>query len=137
MFNAAVIINPAGKVLLKHRKLNELFIGHEHYAQGDRLNVVDTEYGTFGLMICADGFAKDQVIARSLCYMDADVILSPCAWDARQTMTTKPILTEECGVNPTSTWQKNSLPPSLEPATWAGSTMVPGKAESASAVPWP
>jgi len=65
---------------VKHRKLNELSIGHEYYAQGDRLNVVDTEYGTFGLMICADGFAKDQVIARSLCYMGADVILSPYAW---------------------------------------------------------
>jgi predicted amidohydrolase len=79
-YNAAVIIDKQGKLLCKHRKLNELDIGHEYYAQGDRLNVVHTEFGTFGLMICADGFAKDHVIARSLCYMGADVILSPSAW---------------------------------------------------------
>jgi predicted amidohydrolase len=80
VFNAAVLINPEGEVILKHRKLNELEIGHPYYDQGDRLNVVETEFGTFGLMICADGFANDQVLARSLCYMGADVILSPCAW---------------------------------------------------------
>jgi predicted amidohydrolase len=80
VFNAAVLINPNGEVILKHRKLNELKIGHATYAQGDRLNVVETEFGTFGLMICADGFANGQVLARSLCYMGADVILPPCAW---------------------------------------------------------
>ncbi len=80
IYNAAVIIDPEGNVILKHRKLNELEIGHAYYAQGDRLNVVETEFGTFGLMICADGFANGEVLARSLCYMGADVILSPCAW---------------------------------------------------------
>lgn len=80
VYNAAVLINPEGALILKHRKLNELEIGHAFYAQGDRLNVAETEFGTFGMMICADGFANDQVITRSLCYMGADVILSPCAW---------------------------------------------------------
>jgi predicted amidohydrolase len=79
-FNSAVIIDPKGNVLCKHRKLNELEIGHDFYDQGDRLQVVDTELGTLGLMICADGFAKDEVITRSLGYMGADIILSPCAW---------------------------------------------------------
>ena len=80
IFNSAIITNKQGEILCKHRKLNELEIGHEYYAQGDRLNVVQTDFGTFGLMICADGFARDHVLARSLCYMGADVILSPCAW---------------------------------------------------------
>lgn len=80
IYNSAVLINPQGKVILKHRKLNELEIGHPYYAQGDRLHVAETAFGTIGVMICADGFAKDQVITRSLCYMGADVILSPCAW---------------------------------------------------------
>jgi predicted amidohydrolase len=31
-------------------------------------------------MICADGFAEGQVLARSLGYMGAEVILSPSAW---------------------------------------------------------
>ncbi len=80
VFNSAVIIDRRGQLLCTHRKLNELDIGHAYYSQGDRLNVVETEYGRFGLMICADGFAKDQVLSRSLCYMGADVILSPSAW---------------------------------------------------------
>ena len=80
VYNAAILIDKHGRVLCKHRKLNELDIGHPYYAQGDRLNVAHTEFGTFGLMICADGFAKDLVLTRALGYMGADVILSPCAW---------------------------------------------------------
>lgn len=80
IYNSAVLIDPNGEVVLKHRKLNELEIGHPYYALGDRLNVVKTKYGTMGIMICADGYANGQVITRSLCYMGADVILSPCAW---------------------------------------------------------
>jgi predicted amidohydrolase len=80
VYNSAVIISPNGEILLRHRKLNELEIGHAYYAQGDRLGVCRTEFGTLGLMICADGFAEGQVLSRSLCYMGADVILSPSAW---------------------------------------------------------
>lgn len=80
VFNSAVFIDDSGQLLLKHRKLNELEIGHEFYAQGDRLSVVHTRLGAIGVMICADGFACDQVLSRSLCYMGADIILSPSAW---------------------------------------------------------
>jgi predicted amidohydrolase len=37
----------------------------------------------YNIHICADGFAKDQVLSRSLCLMGAEVILSPCAWAVR------------------------------------------------------
>ncbi|NMC39451.1 MAG: carbon-nitrogen hydrolase family protein [Bacteroidales bacterium] len=80
VFNSAVIIDNKGKVLLKHRKLNELDIAHDLYGQGDRLGVCTTPWGTFGLMICADATAKDHVLTRSLCYMGADIILSPSSW---------------------------------------------------------
>jgi len=80
IFNAAVLISPAGEVLLHHRKLNELEIAHDCYAQGDRLAVAATPLGTFGLMICADAFARGQVVSRTLGLMGADIILSPCAW---------------------------------------------------------
>lgn len=80
VYNAAVLIDAKGELLLTHRKLNELGIGHEYYAQGDRLNVCHTSLGTLGLMICADGVAQDAVLTRSLGYMGADVILSPSAW---------------------------------------------------------
>lgn len=80
VFNAAVIIDDTGEVVLKHRKLNELDIAHDVYAQGDRLGACQTPWGTFGLMICADATAKDQVVSRALGYMGADVILSPSSW---------------------------------------------------------
>src|SRR5438093_8917097 len=40
IFNAAVLIDPEGKVILHHRKINELEIAHDLYALGDRLQVV-------------------------------------------------------------------------------------------------
>jgi predicted amidohydrolase len=80
VYNAAVLVSPKGDVLLHHRKLNELEIGHAAYDQGDRLSVAHTPIATFGLMICADGSARGQIIGRALGLMGADVILSPSAW---------------------------------------------------------
>ena len=80
IFNAAVLINPEGEVILHHRKLNELEIGHEFYAQGGELAVARTALGAFGVMICADAFARGQILSRTLGLMGADIILSPCAW---------------------------------------------------------
>lgn len=80
IYNSAVIIGPDGNLLIKHRKLNELDIAHDLYAQGDRLNVCHTSLGTLGLMICADATSKDWTIQRSLGYMGADIILSPSSW---------------------------------------------------------
>ena len=80
VYNSAVIVNPEGELILLHRKINELDIGHPYYALGHRLNVCETEFGTVGLMICADASTGDQVIPRALAYMGADVILSPSSW---------------------------------------------------------
>ena len=80
IYNSAVLIAPDGRLLLHHRKLNELEIARDLYARGNRLNVAHTPVGTFGLMICADAFVKGQVISRTLSVMGARVILSPCAW---------------------------------------------------------
>jgi len=80
VYNSAVIISPEGELLLKHRKINELKIGHKYYALGENLNVCDTEYGRIGLMICADANAKGKILSRSLAMMGAELILSPCSW---------------------------------------------------------
>ncbi len=80
IYNAAVLISPAGEVLLHHRKLNELAMAHDLYALGDRLGVAETPLGVFGLMICADAFARGQVVSRTLGLMGADIILSPSSW---------------------------------------------------------
>src|ERR1051325_4177141 len=80
IFNAAVLIDPVGEIIIHHRKLNELAIGHSLYGQGDRLSVAETRYGKVGLMICADAFADRQMVSRTLGLMGAQLILSPCAW---------------------------------------------------------
>ncbi len=80
LFNAAVLIDRGGGVLLHHRKIHELDFAREVYATGDRLGVADTPWGRVGVMICADGFAPGQVISRTLAAMGASLILSPCAW---------------------------------------------------------
>ena len=80
VYNSAVLIDPQGNVILKHRKIYELDIGHPYYAVGDRLHVAETKLGTIGILICADANTEDQVLTRSLAYMGADVILSPCSW---------------------------------------------------------
>lgn len=80
VFNAAVLIDPSGSVVLHHRKLNELEIAQHLYARGDRLGVTETPWGRLGLMICADAFVPGEVISRTLAAMGARVVLSPCAW---------------------------------------------------------
>jgi predicted amidohydrolase len=80
IYNSAALISPDGSLLLHHRKLNELDIAHDCYAPGDRLAVAATPLGTLGVMICADAFARGQVVGRTLGLMGADLILSPCAW---------------------------------------------------------
>ncbi|MCK5702921.1 MAG: carbon-nitrogen hydrolase family protein, partial [Cyclobacteriaceae bacterium] len=80
VYNSAIIVDPGGKIILTHRKINELDIGHPYYALGDKLNVCQTPYGTFGLLICADANTQNHVLTRSLAYMGADVILSPSSW---------------------------------------------------------
>lgn len=80
LFNAAVLLGPTGEILLHHRKINELDIAHDLYSIGDRLGVVETELGTFGLDICADNFPTSLSIGHVLARMGAQVILSPSAW---------------------------------------------------------
>ena len=80
IFNAAVLVDPAGQILIHHRKIHELDLAHDLYARGDRLSVAETSLGRMGVMICADGFAPGQSISRTLGMMGARVILSPCAW---------------------------------------------------------
>lgn len=80
VFNAAVLIDGAGNVVLRHRKLHELEIAASLYGRGDRLGVAGTPWGRVGLMICADAFAPDLVVTRTLGLMGARIILSPCAW---------------------------------------------------------
>ena len=80
LYNAAVLIDPEGRVLLHHRKINELDIALDLYSIGDRLGVVETELGTIGLATCADNFSSSLAIGHVLARMGAQLVLSPSAW---------------------------------------------------------
>ncbi len=80
IYNAAVLIDPHGQILLHHRKINELDFARELYSLGDRLGVAHTELGTIGINICADNFEESLCIGSTLGRMGARLLLSPCAW---------------------------------------------------------
>ncbi|MFY7952370.1 MAG: carbon-nitrogen hydrolase family protein, partial [Armatimonadaceae bacterium] len=80
VYNTAVLLGPDGRLLSRHRKINELAIAHGVYDQGDRLSVVPTPMGTLGTLVCADAVARGGALLNSLALMGADIILSPCAW---------------------------------------------------------
>ncbi|HYO79829.1 MAG TPA: carbon-nitrogen hydrolase family protein [Bryobacteraceae bacterium] len=80
VYNTAVLLGPNGDVLSRHRKINELSIAHHLYATGDSLSVVQTPFGRVGLTVCADNYPDSLVFAHSLARMQAQFILSPCAW---------------------------------------------------------
>jgi predicted amidohydrolase len=80
VYNTAVFLSPAGELLLRHRKINELDIATSTYATGTDLAVRRTELGTVAVTICADNFPDSAVLAHSVARMGAQLLLSPCAW---------------------------------------------------------
>ncbi len=126
VYNSAVIIDPGGNIILTHRKINELDIGHPYYSLGDKLNVCKTPFGTFGLLICADANAENHVLTRSLAYMGADVILSPSSWAVPPDHDNEK---EPYG----STWENAYIPVARDFAVWIASASNVGKM---TAGPW-
>jgi predicted amidohydrolase len=80
LFNAAILISPAGEIVLKHRKINELALAHDLYSLGTEIAVADTELGRVGLAICADNYPDSPEIGGALGRMGCRLLLSPCAW---------------------------------------------------------
>jgi predicted amidohydrolase len=80
IYNASVLLSPAGELLLRHRKINVLAIAQDLYAIGDSLQVAETALGTLGIPVCADNFSSSLVLGHSLARMGAQMLLSPAAW---------------------------------------------------------
>jgi predicted amidohydrolase len=80
IYNAAILISPAGNILLKHRKINELDIALDLYSTGEELSVIQTPLGTIGVNICADNLPNSLEIGSKLASMGAEIIFSPSSW---------------------------------------------------------
>ena len=120
IYNAALLIEPRGQILLKHRKINLLDIEQSAYCTGDRLAVAQTACGLIGVNICADNFPDSLVLGHSLARMGAQILLSPSAWAVPADHDP---LVEPYGAlweAPTAAWQRCTRCRWWESATWAG-----------------
>ncbi|MHB1033706.1 MAG: carbon-nitrogen hydrolase family protein [Pirellulales bacterium] len=84
-FNSAVLIDRAGKIVLKHRKLETLmFLTEKLYQSGDPGDVktVDTEFGRVGVTICADNF--DRKNPKKAAELGAWLLVAPHGFAASQ-----------------------------------------------------
>jgi len=80
VYNAAILINSEGEIILKYHKINVLAVGQKFYAIGQSLSVVDTSFGKIGVNICADNYVDGLPIGHTLARMGAQIILSPSSW---------------------------------------------------------
>lgn len=86
-FNAALLIDPQGNILLKYHKINLLSVELPFYAVGQTLNVVDTPLGKIGVNICADNYLDGLAIGHTLARMGAEFILAPASWTVDYSLT--------------------------------------------------
>jgi len=59
VFNTALLLNPAGEIILKHRKINE----QPPFAVGDAVASAATPWGRVSILICGDLFS-DSVVSQ-------------------------------------------------------------------------
>lgn len=80
LYNAAVMIDPQGEIVLRHRKIVEVGDGADLYSTGSELAVAKTPMGVVGIPICADNLEPKLGIGSALGLMGAELLLSPSAW---------------------------------------------------------
>ncbi len=84
LYDSAVLIDPQGRILLKHRKINILTnLMDPPYTPGQEVQVAKTPLGTIGLLICADSF--EEPLCRRLRDLKPDLVLIPYGWAADET----------------------------------------------------
>ena len=86
-YNTAIFINKEGKILDKYRKINILEKAFDFYEVGNKLEVIDTEFGKIGINICSDNYHDAIDIGYVLGRMGAEIILSPSSWTVDHTVT--------------------------------------------------
>lgn len=86
LYDSAVILDRAGRLRHRHRKINVLpELMDPPYATGrpEDIRAVETEFGRIGLMICADTFSEEHV--RRMRDQRPDLVLVPYGWAAAGT----------------------------------------------------
>lgn len=83
LYDSAVLVDAAGRIRLKHRKINILTeLMTPPYTPGTEVDTVDTPFGRVGLLICADTFRHD--ILERMASLKPDLMLAPYGWAAAE-----------------------------------------------------
>lgn len=81
LHDSAILIDPAGQILLTHRKMNILTeLMTPPYTPGNQVSAFDTELGRIGILICADTFRTD--ILDAMAGQKPDLVFVPYGWAA-------------------------------------------------------
>jgi predicted amidohydrolase len=81
LFDAVILIDDHGEILLKHRKMNLLpELMTPPYSPGNDIQIVPTRFGKIGLLVCADTFV-DEYLQR-MAELQPDLVLVPYGWAA-------------------------------------------------------
>lgn len=81
LYDSALLIDDAGRILLKHRKivlLSELM--DPPYTAGSEVQVVETRFGRVGVLICAD--THEPGILGRMAALEPDLVLVPYGYAA-------------------------------------------------------
>ncbi len=81
LFGSAILIDDQGKLLAKHRKINVLpELMTPPYSPGNTVTSMQTRLGTIGLLVCADSFQEENLVAMQ--HLQPDLLLIPYGWAA-------------------------------------------------------
>jgi N-carbamoylputrescine amidase len=84
LYDAALLIDDQGQILLKHRKINLLTeLMTPPYAPGEHVRVVETRLGRIGLLICAD--THDARILARMAKQEPELLIVPYGYAAATT----------------------------------------------------
>ncbi len=83
LYDSAVLIDNAGQILLKHRKINLLAeLMRPPYTPGQSVDAVETAFGRIGLLICAD--THESRILKRMAALKPDLLLVPYGYAAEE-----------------------------------------------------
>lgn len=75
-YEAAVVINPKGKVVGEHRKTSlTKYEIEQNYSKGNSIKVIQTDFGKIGIVICYEIHLPE--VARVLALQGAEIIFNP------------------------------------------------------------
>jgi predicted amidohydrolase len=83
LYDSALLIDNAGRILLKHRKINLLAeLMRPPYTPGESVGAVETAFGRIGLLICAD--THESRILNRMAALKPDLLLVPYGYAAEE-----------------------------------------------------